>query len=170
MWVAQIKKWSKDAQCLFADSRRSVSQDGKTVTVASQPARYTEAERKRAREAINLIRTSGFYSPNILFDMLENGGIANCPLTKAALERAIDIEGRPNGCWQGKLHDRNSGQLVVEKRSPIMTKKDQITHCDIMHIGKRKNFVSVVNPMNLAVSTPISNTSSKSLETISGTS
>jgi hypothetical protein len=165
-WVNQIKNWSErvSKRCLVGETRTSISRDGKTVTVASQAAKYTAAERKRAKEAINLIRTSGFYSPNTLMDMLENGGIANCPLTRSDLERGIDIEGRPTGYWQGKLHDKKSGQLILEKVLPPLTKKHQIAHCDIMHIGQKKYFVAVINPMNLAVADAIENTSVKSLQ------
>ena len=81
----------------------------------------------------------------------------NCPLTSGDIDRGIDIAGRPKGYWDGKMHDRKAGQLIIEYLPPL-TKKNQIAHCDIMHIGKRKYFVALLNPLNVAVSVKINNT------------
>ena len=62
---------------------RSVDVDGKTRTVEGQSAKYTLRERERSARAINLLRTSGFRSPAVLANMLRNGGIINCNLTRA---------------------------------------------------------------------------------------
>lgn len=48
------------------------------------------------------------------------------------------------------MHDRKAGQLVVEYL-PSLTKKRQVAHCDIMHIGMQNFVVTLINPLNAAV-------------------
>ena len=128
-----------------------------TSTVEGRAAKYTVAERKRAQEAVELIRKSGFYSPSTLADMVQNGGYKDCGLSRQDIERGVDMMGRPKGYWNGKLHDRKSGQVIVEELPPL-TKLRQIVHCDIMFVHRKKHFVALCNPLNLAITVPIAST------------
>lgn len=77
----------------------------KTCFGAGNMVKYTCAERDRAAEGRDLVRKLGFRSPQVAKDMLNNGGILNCPLIGADIDRGIDITGRPKGYWKGKLLD-----------------------------------------------------------------
>ena len=165
------EKWNKHIEAegkrkgrcyIGAKAVRNIGFDGKTQTVQGNSAKYTLRERERAARAIDLMRTSGFRSATVLADMLKNGGIANCDLTYADLERGLDIYGKPKGYWDGKLHDRKSAQIVQEYVPPL-TKKRQIAHCDIMFIGPKRYFVCLVNPMSMAFTLPIAKTSTREI-------
>ena len=157
MWQKHLEELTlKDGRCHVGKKKPAMG-SGKVETVAGNAIKFTLAERERAAEARDLIRKLGFRSPQMAKDMLNNGGILNCPLTGADVDRGIQIAGRPKGYWEGKLHDRKAGQLIVEYLPPA-TKKQQITHCDIMHINRQKYIVALVNPLNAAVVVKINNT------------
>ena len=63
-------------------------------TVKNRSAKYAVAEQNRGADAEELIRKSGFYSPNTLADMLQHGAYKNCGLTRHDIERGVDIMGR----------------------------------------------------------------------------
>ena len=98
----------------------------------------------------------GFNSPALAHQMLGSGGILNCPLLPQDIERGIAIAGMPKGYHEGKMHDRKAAQIKAEWLPPT-TKKQQIAHCDIMHCGRRKYFVAVVNPLNMAIAVALKN-------------
>ena len=135
---------------------KSVGTGDTNETVQGNAAKYTLAERTRAAEAIDLIRKSGFKSPATIAAMLSDGHILNCDLTYADIERGLDIYGRPQGYWEGKMKERKAAPVVTEYLEPI-TKKHQVAHCDIMYIDGRSFLVAVVNPMNLGVAVMINN-------------
>jgi hypothetical protein len=157
MWQEHLDELAKkNGRCHIAKKKPAMG-SGKVETVAGNTIKFTLAERERAAEARDLIRKLGFKSPQMAKEMLNNGGILNCPLTGADIDRGIQIAGRPKGYWEGKLHDRKAGQLIVEYLPPV-TKKQQVAHCDIMHIDGQKYFVALINPLNAAVTVKINNT------------
>ena len=173
LWSDELfeEQWKKHVEAeakrkgncyIGAKAVRNIGLDGKTQTVQGNSSKYTLRERERAARAIDLMRTSGFRSAAVLADMIKNGGIANCDLTYADLERGLDIYGKTRGHWDGKLHDRKSAQ-VVQEYIPPLTKKRQVAHCNIKFIGPKKYLVYLVNPMNMAFTLPITRTSSKEI-------
>lgn len=93
--------------------------------------------------------------------MLGSGGILNCPLLPQDNERGIAIAGMPNGYHEGKMHNRKAAKIKAEYLPPMM-KRQQIAHCDFMLYGRRKYFVVLVNPLNIAIAVAFKN--SKALE------
>jgi hypothetical protein len=162
LWNDHIAQYTRRTiDCFVGSKTRSTTVDGKAGTVRSHQAKYTLAERARAGEAINLMRKIGYWAPGAVSDMLSNGGIINCPLTRADIERGIDIEGHPRGYWEGKMHGRKASQIVQEVTPLPQTKRNQIGHCDIMYVGGQIVFVALVNPMNLGVAKVIKSTGAK---------
>jgi hypothetical protein len=62
-------------------------------TVAENEAKYTKREVEAAKTARDLIGRLGVPSIKELADMISRGSIANCPVTRADLSRALDIYG-----------------------------------------------------------------------------
>jgi hypothetical protein len=163
MWAKHKKTICEGSlMCLTGKVKHSKGLDYHSNTCAGRAAKYTAAERKRAEEAIELIRKSGFYSPTTIADMLQHGAFKNCNLSRQDIERGVDIMGRPKGYWNGKMHDKKSAQIIVEELPPL-TKLSQIAHCDIMFVNKQSHFVALCNPMNLAITVPIASTKSKDI-------
>ena len=148
---------TKQAAVYAGRSRNLASADDGTVeAVAGNEAKYTSAERERAKEAVDLVRKIGFYSPSTVLDMMRHGGIAGCPLSS----HDINIYGKSRGYHAGKMKQRTAQQLRVEQVPPLTT-KEQVMHCDIMFVGKIIVFVASVQPLDLAFTYVIEDRSTK---------
>ena len=163
IWTEQLKKLNTQYGACCIGRKSDMLHTGTTETVAGNEAKYTRVERERAAEALDIVRKIGLKSPVVVADMLKNGAILNCPLTAQDVSRAVSIHNRPDGYWEGKMHDRKSGQIYPEYLPPL-TKKNQIAHCDIFFVAKKTVFVALLNPLNLAVTVLLQSTRQSEVE------
>ncbi|NBR23750.1 MAG: hypothetical protein EBU08_08270, partial [Micrococcales bacterium] len=71
-------------------------------TVEQNELRYTKREVDAANAARELSKRLGYPSSKDLADLIRNGGILNCPVTIADLNRALEIYGPDVGILKGK--------------------------------------------------------------------
>ena len=96
---------------------------------------YTKAQETKAKQAYELLRTSGFPSIAEAIHLLQDGNIMNLPnITVEDLHRAYDIYGTPPEFVRGKMTKRKVSRAVIDTEL-IMEEKAQVLYSDVMHIA-----------------------------------
>jgi hypothetical protein len=133
------------------------------ATVQENALVYTKEELRRAKEVYELIRNSGYPSPNEAMHLLTDGNVRGMPvLTVADLQRAYKVYG---------LHlEYVRGQLTKEKvsRSQVdlglrSTDKNLRLYTDVMHLEGNMFLVTVADPLNLTLQSYVENEGRMSL-------
>jgi len=128
---------------------------GILTTVQEAESFYSKAEVKRAKEAHALIRNSGYPSMNELIRLIEDGNILELPsISRADIKRAYDIYGLPVEYVRGKMTKKTAGRQRIE---PALqgSEKDQVLYSDVMHIDETHYLITVCDPLNLTLQTPV---------------
>jgi len=135
------------------------------ATVQETEALYTKAEVKRAKEAHAFIKNSGYPSLDELVKLVENGNILDMPsISRADIKRAYELYGMPVEYTRGKLTKQQASRVRYEPALRDNT-KDQVLYTDVMHIDSNKFLISVCEPLQLTLQTPVANESADTLGT-----
>ena len=124
---------------------------------------YTKEELHRAKEVYELIRNSGYPSPNEAMHLLTDGNVRGMPvLTVADLQRAYKV--------YSFYPEYVRGQLTKEKvsRSQVdlglrSTDKNLRLYMDVMHLEGNMFLVTVADPLNLTLQSYVENEGRMSL-------
>ena len=125
------------------------------TTVQEAESFYSKAEVKRAKEAHDFIKSSGYPSMDELIHLVEDGNILEMPgISRADIKRAYDIYGLPVEYVRGKLTKKRAGRQRFE---PALqgSEKDQVLYSDVMHIDDTHYLITVCDPLNLTIQTPV---------------
>ena len=134
-----------------------------TSTSTSSTAVYTKAEETRAKQAYELLHTSGFPSVGEAIHLIQDGNITGLPsLTTKDLRRAYDLYGTPPAYVRGKMTKKKVGRAVIEEER-IMREKRQTLYSDVMHIDGQKFLVTTCEPLQLTLQCPITSESQTQL-------
>jgi hypothetical protein len=142
----------------IADCRKLLN-DSKNVnaTVKENESLYTRSEIKKAKEAYEFLKCSGYASPNEAIHLFQDGNIFGLPkLTREDLLRAYEIYGIPVAYVHGKLTKRSIARAVIDP-TVVMREETQELHTDVMHIDGHKFLISHVEPLQLTLQTPLKN-------------
>jgi hypothetical protein len=131
------------------------SQHRVLTTVKEKERCYTKEELKRAMEAHEFIRNSGYPSLEEARHLILDGNVQNIPnLSGVDFERALTIYGLYPEYVKGKLTKKVTSRIRVDPmlRSPD---KEQQMYSDVMHIDGKRFLISVTEPLNLTIQSPI---------------
>ena len=121
----------------------------KAIFKTTTNAIYTKAQEMKAKQADELLRTSGFPSIAEAINLLQDGNITNIPdITIEDLNRAYDIFGMPTEYVRGKMMNRKVRRGAVE-RELIMEEKTQTLASDVMHTDGKTFLITTSDPLKL---------------------
>jgi hypothetical protein len=124
---------------------------------------YTKTQEERAKQAYELLRTSGFPSIGEAIHLLQDGNITNLPnITVEDLRRAYEIYGTPPEYVRGKMTKRKVSRAVID-RELIMEEKSQILYSDVMNIDGNKFLITTSDPLQLTQQCHVSSESANQL-------
>jgi hypothetical protein len=127
------------------------------ATVAKNECIYTRSEIKKAKEAYEFLKCSGYPSLDEAIHLFQDGNIFGLPeLTREDLIRAYDIYGITVAYVQGKLTKKAISRAVIDP-SAVMRDKVQTLHTDVMHLDGHKFLVLLVKPLQLTLQTVLKN-------------
>jgi len=121
------------------------------MTVQENALVYTKEELRRTKEVYELIRSSGYPSPNEAMHLLTNGNVRGMPaLTVVDLQRAYKMYGLHPEYVRGQLTKKkvSRSQVDLGLRS---TDKNLRLYVDVMHLEDNMFLVTVVDPLNLTM-------------------
>ena len=125
------------------------------TTVQEAEGVYTKAEVKRAKEAYDLLKNTGYPSVEELIHLIEDGNILELPhISRADIKRAYDLYGMPVEYVRGKMTKKRATRVRFE---PALqeNEKDQVLWSDVMTIDQNKFLITVCDPLNLTLKTHI---------------
>jgi hypothetical protein len=123
------------------------------ATVTENESLYTRSDIKKAKEAYEFLKCSGYPSPDEAIHLFQDGNIFGLPdLPREDLIRAYDIYGIPVAYVRGKLTKKAISRAVIDP-STIMRDKTQTLHTDVMHLDGHKFLVTLVEPLQLTLQT-----------------
>lgn len=128
---------------------------GIMATVQETEALYSKAEIKRAKEAYDLLKNTGYPSVEELIHLIEDGNILELPhLSRADIKRAYDLYGMPVEYVRGKMTKKRAERIRFE---PALqdNEKDQVLWSDVMTIDQNKFLITVCDPLNLTLQTSV---------------
>ena len=118
-----------------------------TITTST----YTKAEEARAKQAYELLRTSGFPSAGEAIHLIQDGNITGMPaLTLDDLHRAYELYGTLPEYVRGKMTKRKVSRAVIDK-DIIVKEKQQLLYSDVMHIDRQKFLITTCEPLQLTL-------------------
>jgi hypothetical protein len=133
------------------------------ATVAENESIYTRSEIKEAKEAYELLKCSGYPSPDETIHLFQDGNIFGLPdLTREDLIRAYDIYGPPLAYVRGKLTKKAVYHAVIDP-SAVMRDKVQKLHTDVMHLDGHKFLVTLVKPLQVTLQILLKNVCKKEI-------
>jgi hypothetical protein len=133
------------------------------ATVQENALVYTKEELRRAKEVYELVRNSGYPSPNDAMHLLTDGNIRGMPvLTVADLQRAYKVYGIHPEYVRGQLTKKKVSRVQVDLglRS---TDKNLRLYADVMHLEGSMFLVTVADPLNLTKQSYVENKGRMSL-------
>jgi hypothetical protein len=133
------------------------------ATVRENEALYTKEEVKRAKEAYEFLRKSGYPSVGEAVHLLTDGNVRGIPLLmRADVERAYNIYGMHPEYVRGKLTKKTVGRV---KADPMLgsVSKTLSMYVDVMHVDSKKFMVSVADPLNLTLQSCVASESRQDL-------
>jgi hypothetical protein len=132
-------------------------------TVTENERCYTKAEVKRAMEAYAFMKNSGYPSMSEAGHLIMDGNINNTPnLARADFERSVQIYGLYPEYVKGKL----TRKVIPRARVDTMLRshdKQQLMYTDVMHLDGKRFLITVTEPLNLTLQSPLDNESRTSL-------
>jgi hypothetical protein len=107
------------------------------ATVRENEALYTKAEVKRAKEAYEFMKNSGYPSVGEAVHILTDGNVRGVPmLMREDLERAYKIYGLHPEYIRGKLTKKTVGRIPVDPTLRSVSKALKI-YVDVMHVDTK---------------------------------
>jgi hypothetical protein len=92
---------------------------------------------------------------NELVHLVEDGNIIGMPaLTRVDVLRAYDLYGTPPAYVRGHMTKRPIKREVIEE-SFVLAEKKQKLYSDVMHYEGSMFLISVCDPLNLTLATPV---------------
>lgn len=94
---------------------------------------YTKAEETRAKQAYELLHTTGYPSIGEAIHIIQDGNIADMPtITVEDLRRAYEIYGTPPAFIRGKMTKRKVSRSVIDQHVVMEEKRQALGNsgCD----------------------------------------
>jgi hypothetical protein len=121
------------------------------ATVREAEAVYTKEEVKKAQQVYELVRTSGYPSPNEVLHLIHDGNIKGMPaLSRADVERAYKIYGIHPEYVRGQMTSRKVGRVQVDLGLRSTEKKLRL-YSDVMHVDGTMFLITATDPLNLTL-------------------
>jgi predicted phage tail protein len=118
------------------------------TTVADNQRRYTKREVKRATAAVELMVRLGHASFETTIEMLNRGGLLNCPITAHDVRVAQAMFGRSLASIKGKTR-RYAAAEVKQVLAPRVTQQQQVLHVDLFFVKHLVFMLGVLTPLGL---------------------
>jgi hypothetical protein len=124
---------------------------------------YTKDEVKRAMEAKEFIKNSGYPSLDEARHLILDGNIQNTPnLVLVDFERSLQVYGLYPEYVKGKLTRKVIPRAKVDTMLRSQDKQQKM-YTDMMHVDGQRFLISVTKPLNLTLQSPIENETRTSL-------
>ena len=123
-------------------------------TVVENEAQFTKREVQAARTARRLTAQLGYISDADLIKTIQSGAIMNCPVTVQDVQRARAIYGPDIASLKGKTTWKRPPVVRIEQ-VPRPLQSAQTLHVDIMFVESDPYLVSVSEPLDLTMVTPM---------------
>ncbi len=125
------------------------------ATVQETEALYSKAELVRAKVAHAMMKNTGYPSMEELIRLIEDGNIMEMPgISRADVKRAYEVYGMPPEYVRGKLTKRKVSRVRFDETLKA-DDKDQVLFTDVMAIDTKHFLVSVCEPLQLTLQTPV---------------
>jgi hypothetical protein len=133
------------------------------ATVCENEALYTKEEVKRAKEAYQFLKNSGYPSASEAVHILTDGNVRRVPmLMRADIDRAYKIYGVHPEYVRGKLTRKMVGRMQVDPTLRSVSKTLKV-YVDVVHVDTKKFLVSVADPLNLTLQSQVQSESRQDL-------
>jgi hypothetical protein len=139
------------------------------ATVKENEDNYTKRQVEMAKLAYEFVKNSGFPREEEAIHIIKDGNVVDLPgITRDDVKRAFKIYGPPVEAVRGKMTQR-----VVKREHFDETvksdEKEQRLYMDVMYVDSQKFLVTVSEPLQLTLQTPIKNVTEDELgQTLQG--
>jgi hypothetical protein len=134
-----------------------VDQGVVNATVRENERMYTKEEVRRAKQAYEFLKCSGYPSADEAMHLITDGNVQGMPLLiKDDLERAYVIYGKHCEYVQGQMTKKKVGSQKIDISQKCVT-KSQSLYTDVMHIDTKKFLVSATEPLNFTLQSVVEN-------------
>jgi hypothetical protein len=121
------------------------------ATVRENEAVYTREEVHKAQQVYELVRTSGYPSPNEVLHLIHDGNIKGMPaFSRADVERAYKIYGTHPEYVRGQMTSCKVGRVQVDLGLRSTEKKLRL-YSDVMHVDGMMFLITATDPLNLTL-------------------
>ena len=118
-------------------------------TVKNNETLYSQREIAKAKEAKEFLRRLGYPSVQDACNLVNKGGIVNCPVTSRDIIRARNVYGPDLGEIKGKLTQSKDQSETLLEPSSVTVRATQQMYVDIMFIHGDPFLISVTMPLKL---------------------
>ena len=146
-----------------ADMRDWATGNVHVTTVADMEARHSKAEVARAREAWDLVKTSGFDSEKDAINLVSDGNITGLKLTASDVRRAFEIYGIPYESVRGKHTHKKTGRQYVDTALKSEMQREQRLYSDIFSVRQQSFLLTMAEPLGVSVVSAIQNETTEAL-------
>ncbi len=153
IYVADMRDWIQD--------RRTYA------TVKQNEELYNKKEVIKAQTAQEFIHNAAYPSEKEAAHLVMDGNITDIPVSAADIYRAYDIYGVPVAAIRGKATRHKVSRQDVDDTLKEQ-KTDQIMYTDVMKVRNQPYLISLVEPLELVLTTPTENDSAENLGRASG--
>ncbi len=116
---------------------------------------YTKVEVARARVAHDLLKNAGYPSIDEFIHLVEDGNIQELPgISRCEIRRAFEIYGLPVEYVRGKMTRKTVSRAKLQEELKAEN-KDQALYSDVMVIDSQKFLLTVCEPLQLTLQTPV---------------
>jgi hypothetical protein len=151
LYVADFSDWIKDT---YNECSMMLS----LMTVEEREHMYTRKEKRRALEAKDFIKNAGYPSRNEAIHMVRDGNINNMPISVNDINNYYDIYGPMVEVVRGKTTKRAARTTDPGADQGLREQqKMQVLTSDVMHVRQQTFLLSVASPLELTISSPLSN-------------
>jgi hypothetical protein len=146
------------------DTNEEVEDDGVVLaTTHENELNYTKKQVDAAKEAYQFVKNAGFPSEDEAIHLIEDGNLVDIPsITRDDVKRAFRIYGPPMEAVRGKLTQRLVKRDHFDETLKHADKEQQL-YSDVVHIDSKKFLVTVCEPLQLTLQTPVKTVSEDDL-------
>ncbi len=124
-------------------------------TVHEMESLYTKAEVTRARVAYDLLKNAGYPSLDEFIHLVEDGNIQELlGVSRSDIRRAFEIYGLPVEYVRGKMTRKTVSRTKLQEELKAEN-KDQVLYSNVMVIDSQKFLLTVCEPLQLTLQTPV---------------
>ena len=153
LYVANMRDWSN------LDYQTTVC----GAVTRSQRDRFTPKEVKLAEKAYKFMIDAGITSERDAINLVRDGNVKGIDFTAQDIRNAMNIFGQNPSFYRGKMTQRAVKRAPIEPDLKFSNLKHQHLTSDIMFVGEKKYLLSLANPLELLIVSPLTRTTKSTL-------